>query len=41
MTARLKTIIYPVTDISKAKTLYGQLLGVAVDGRALLRQLRG
>ncbi len=28
MTARLKTIIYPVTDISKAKMLYAELLGV-------------
>ena len=28
MTDGLKTIIYPVTDLAKAKTLYGRLLGV-------------
>ncbi|MDQ2941762.1 MAG: glyoxalase [Chloroflexota bacterium] len=28
MTESLKTIIYPVKDLAKAKTLYGTLLGV-------------
>jgi predicted enzyme related to lactoylglutathione lyase len=28
MTEGVKTIIYPVTDLAKAKTLYGKLLGV-------------
>lgn len=28
MTDSLKTIIYPVTDLARAKTLYGTLLGV-------------
>jgi predicted enzyme related to lactoylglutathione lyase len=28
MTEGLKTIIYPVTDIARAKTLYGKLVGV-------------
>ena len=28
MTERLKTIIYPVRDLAKAKVLYGELLGV-------------
>jgi predicted enzyme related to lactoylglutathione lyase len=28
MTEGAKTIIYPVTDLAKAKTLYGELLGV-------------
>jgi predicted enzyme related to lactoylglutathione lyase len=28
MTGRLKTIIYPVKDLAKAKALYGTLLGV-------------
>jgi predicted enzyme related to lactoylglutathione lyase len=28
MTEGLKTIIYPVNDIARAKTLYGKLLGV-------------
>ncbi len=28
MTSGLKTIIYPVTDIAKAKAVYGELLGV-------------
>lgn len=31
MTEGVKTIIYPVTDLAKAKTLYGQLLGVEPD----------
>ncbi len=26
MTAGLKTVIYPVTDLARAKTLYGKLL---------------
>ena len=28
MTEGVKTIMYPVTDLAKAKTLYGKLLGV-------------
>ena len=28
MTEGVKTIMYPVTDIAKARTLYGELLGV-------------
>lgn len=28
MTEGVKTIMYPVTDVAKAKTLYGALLGV-------------
>ena len=28
MTEGVKTIMYPVTDLAKAKTLYGMLLGV-------------
>lgn len=28
MTEGMKTIIYPVTDLAKAKVLYGELLGV-------------
>jgi predicted enzyme related to lactoylglutathione lyase len=28
MAERMKTIIYPVTDLAKAKSLYGELLGV-------------
>jgi predicted enzyme related to lactoylglutathione lyase len=28
MTEGVKTIIYPVTDLARAKTLYGKLLGV-------------
>ena len=28
MTAGLRTIIYPVKDLAKAKTLYGELLGI-------------
>jgi predicted enzyme related to lactoylglutathione lyase len=28
MTEGVKTIIYPVTDLAKAKTLYGKLVGV-------------
>jgi extradiol dioxygenase family protein len=28
MTEGVKTIIYPVTDLAKAKALYGTLLGV-------------
>ena len=31
MTEGIKTIIYPVTDLAKAKTLYGHLLGVEPD----------
>ena len=31
MTEGVKTIIYPVTDLAKAKTLYGKLLGVEPD----------
>jgi predicted enzyme related to lactoylglutathione lyase len=31
MTEGVKTIIYPVTDLAKAKTLYSQLLGVEPD----------
>lgn len=31
MTSGLKAIIYPVTDLAQAKTLYGALLGVAPD----------
>lgn len=29
MTSGLKTVIYPVKDLARAKTLYGKLLGVA------------
>lgn len=29
MTSGLKTVIYPVKDLARAKTLYGTLLGVA------------
>lgn len=29
MTSGIRTIIYPVTDLAQAKTLYGALLGVA------------
>ena len=28
MTEGVKTIVYPVTDLAKAKTLYGKLLGM-------------
>jgi extradiol dioxygenase family protein len=28
MTEGVKTIMYPVTDLANAKTLYGELLGV-------------
>jgi len=28
MTEGVKTIMYPVTDLASAKTLYGELLGV-------------
>ena len=28
MTSGLRTVIYPVKDLARAKTLYGQLLGV-------------
>jgi extradiol dioxygenase family protein len=28
MTVGVKTFIYPVKDLAKAKTLYGELLGV-------------
>ncbi|PZS20780.1 MAG: glyoxalase [Pseudonocardiales bacterium] len=28
MSAALKTVIYPVTDLARAKTLYGTLLGL-------------
>ena len=31
MTSGMKTIIYPVTDIARAKRLYGTLLGVAPE----------
>jgi predicted enzyme related to lactoylglutathione lyase len=31
MTEGVKTIIYPVGDLAKAKTLYGKLLGVEPD----------
>ena len=31
MTEGIKAIIYPVTDLAKAKTLYGELLGVEPD----------
>ena len=29
MTSGMKTVIYPVKDLDRAKTLYGRLLGVA------------
>jgi predicted enzyme related to lactoylglutathione lyase len=29
MTSGIRTVIYPVTDLARAKTLYGKLLGVA------------
>ena len=29
MTSGMRTIIYPVKDLARAKTLYGRLLGVA------------
>jgi hypothetical protein len=29
MTSGIKTVIYPVTDLARAKTLYGTLVGVA------------
>lgn len=29
MTAEMKTVIVPVRDLERAKTLYGKLLGVA------------
>jgi catechol 2,3-dioxygenase-like lactoylglutathione lyase family enzyme len=29
MTSGIRTVIYPVKDLARAKTLYGKLLGVA------------
>lgn len=29
MTSGISTVIYPVKDLARAKTLYGKLLGVA------------
>lgn len=29
MTPAMRTVIYPVKDLARAKTLYGKLLGVA------------
>ena len=41
MTSGMKTIIYPVTDIAQAKTLYGAAPGRgAGDGRVLLRPVQ-
>jgi predicted enzyme related to lactoylglutathione lyase len=31
MTSGIKTVIYPVTDLAKAKALYGTILGVEPD----------
>lgn len=31
MTSGLRTVIYPVKDLTRAKALYGKLLGVAPD----------
>ncbi len=31
MTSGMRTVIYPVKDIARAKTLYGKLLGVEPD----------
>jgi extradiol dioxygenase family protein len=31
MSEVIKAIIYPVTDLAKAKTLYGMILGVEPD----------
>jgi extradiol dioxygenase family protein len=34
MTSGIKTVIYPVTDLARAKVLYGSILGVEPDIRA-------